>query len=161
MRSRPPDEVREITSPSIRREVVSATFHGRDILAPAAAHLALGRSPEELGPIRTGFIKLRNFEPSTDELGYVGEVIFRDTFGNLITNIHADRLAGAPADTWQVEVAGQRIPGIDHTYGERPPGSLVALVGSSGWVEVAVVNGDAGRLLTAGAGTTVRMRRGA
>ena len=49
-RSRRPDRIREITSPAIRREVVSATFHGRDILAPAAAHLALGRSPEELGP---------------------------------------------------------------------------------------------------------------
>ncbi len=51
-RTRPPDEIREITNPAIRREVVSATFHGRDILAPAAAHLALGRSPEELGPTR-------------------------------------------------------------------------------------------------------------
>ncbi len=52
-RSRPPDEIREITSPAIRRAVVSATFHGRDILAPAAAHLAMGRSPAELGPTRS------------------------------------------------------------------------------------------------------------
>jgi S-adenosyl-L-methionine hydrolase (adenosine-forming) len=159
-RSRPPDEIREITSPAIRRAVVSATFHGRDILAPAAAHLALGRSPADLGPTRSKFITLRNFEPSADEYGYVGEVIFKDTFGNLITNIHADRLDGAGADSWQVEIAGERIQGILHTYGERPPGTLVALVGSSGWVEVAVVNGDAGRLLTAGPGTTVRLRRG-
>jgi S-adenosyl-L-methionine hydrolase (adenosine-forming) len=158
-RSRQPDEIREITSPAIRREVVSATFHGRDILAPAAAHLALGRPPEELGPTRSKFIMLRNFEPSADDQGYVGEVIFKDTFGNLITNIHADRLAGA-ADSWRVEIAGERIRGILHTYGERPAGTLVALVGSSGWVEVAVVNGDAGRLLTAGAGTTVRLRKG-
>ena len=159
-RTRPPDDVREITNPAIRREVVSATFHGRDILAPAAAHLALGRSPEELGPTRSRFITLRNFEPSADDQGFVGEVIFKDTFGNLITNIHADRLAGSEADSWKVEVAGERIQGILNTYGERPTGTLVALVGSSGWVEVAVVNGDAGRLLTAGAGTTVRLRRG-
>jgi S-adenosylmethionine hydrolase len=158
-RSRQPDEVREITNPAIGRAVVSSTFHGRDILAPAAAHLAMGRSPEELGPALARFITLRNFEPSRDEQGFVGEVIFRDTFGNLITNIHADRLGDAPPASWEVEIAGERVEGIVRTYGERPPGTLIALVGSSGWVEVAVVNGDAGRLLTAGAGTTIRLRR--
>jgi len=158
-RSRQPDEVRAITNPAIGREVVSSTFHGRDILAPAAAHLALGRSPEELGPTLPRVITLRNFEPSRDEQGFVGEVFFRDTFGNLITNIHADRLGDAPPDSWELEIAGERVEGVVRTYGERPSGTLIALLGSSGWVEVAVVNGDAGRLLTAGAGTTVRLRR--
>jgi S-adenosyl-L-methionine hydrolase (adenosine-forming) len=158
-RSRRPVALWEINSPAIRRVVVSATFHGRDILAPAAAHLALGRSPEELGPPLSTFITLRNFEPSADESGALGEVIFKDTFGNLITNIHADRLIDSPPDSWQIEIAGERIQGIVRTYGDRPTGSLIALLGSSGWVEVAVVNGDAGRLLTAGPGTTVRLRR--
>ena len=54
-----------------------------------------------------------------------------------------------------IEIAGERIEGILRTYGDRPAGTLMALVGSSGWVEVAVVNGDAARQLTAGAGTTV------
>lgn len=161
VRDRPPDQLRAITNPALCREVVSATFHGRDILAPAAAHLAMGRPPEELGPPVTKCITLRNFEPSSDEHGFVGEVIFKDTFGNLITNIHADRLGATPPRSWLVEIAGERIPGIGRTYGERPAGSLVALLGSSGWVEVAVVNGDAARLLTAGAGTTVRVVRGA
>jgi S-adenosyl-L-methionine hydrolase (adenosine-forming) len=159
-RGRPPDQIRAITNPAIRREVVAATFHGRDILAPAAAHLALGRPPEELGPPLSGFVALRNFEPSSDEQGCLGEVIFKDTFGNLMTNIHGDRLAGAPADSYEVEIAGERIRGIVRTYGDRPTGTLIALLGSSGWVEIAVVNGDAGRFLTAGAGTTVRLRRG-
>jgi S-adenosyl-L-methionine hydrolase (adenosine-forming) len=158
-RARTPDGVWEIANPALRREVVSATFHGRDILAPAAAHLIRGGAPEELGPPRTRFITLRNFEPTPDDQGFVGEVIFRDTFGNLITNINADRLADRPHDRWVIEIAGERIEGILHTYGERPSGTLVALVGSSGWVEVAVVNGDAARQLTAGAGTTVRFRR--
>jgi S-adenosyl-L-methionine hydrolase (adenosine-forming) len=158
-RGRQPDEVRAITNPAIRREVVSATFHGRDILAPAAAHLAMSRSPEELGPPLSRFITLRNFEPSSDDQGFVGEVVFKDTFGNLISNVHAERLGDTPPDSWEVEIAGERIQGIGRTYGERPAGSLVALLGSSGWVEIAVVNGDAARLLTAGAGTTVRVRR--
>jgi S-adenosyl-L-methionine hydrolase (adenosine-forming) len=158
-RTRRPDAIRAITNPDIRRDVVSATFHGRDILAPAAAHLAQGRPPEDLGPTVSGFVALRNFDPSSDEHGCVGEVIFKDTFGNLITNIHGDRLAGSPADSYEVEIAGERISAVVRTYGERPTGTLVALLGSSGWLEIAVVNGDAGRFLTAGPGTTVRLRR--
>jgi S-adenosylmethionine hydrolase len=149
----------EITNPSVQRSVVVPTFHGRDILAPASAHLLRGGDPAQLGPPRESFITLRNFEPTQDEQGFVGEVIFRDAFGNLITNVHADRLAAAARDAWTIEIAGERIEGILRTYGERPPGTLVALVGSSGWVEIAVVNGDAARQLTAGAGTTVWIRR--
>jgi S-adenosylmethionine hydrolase len=159
-RTRTPEGIWEISNPVLRRDVVSSTFHGRDILAPAAAHLLRGGSPEELGPPRTKFITLRNFEPTADEHGFVGEVIFRDTFGNLITNINADRVAENPPESWVIEIAGDRIEGILRTYGERPTGTLIALVGSSGWVEIAVVNGDAARQLTAGAGTTVRIRRG-
>jgi S-adenosylmethionine hydrolase len=102
---------------------------------------------------------LRNFEPTADERGFVGEVIFRDAFGNLITNVNDGHIAGVARDAWTIEIAGERIDGISRTYGERPAGTLMALVGSSGWVEVAVVNGDAARQLTAGAGTTVWLRR--
>jgi S-adenosylmethionine hydrolase len=158
-RGRKPVGVWEITSPRLQRSVVSATFHGRDILAPASAHLLRGGDPAELGPKRSDFITLRNFEPTPDPQGFVGEVIFRDAFGNLITNVTAEHLAGAPRDVWLVEIAGERIEGVSRTYGERQPGTLVALVGSTGWVEVAVVNGDAARQLTAGAGTTVWFRR--
>jgi len=91
----------------------------------------------------------------------VGEVIFRDAFGNLITNISAERLAPTPHEHWSVEVAGTRIEGIGVAYGERPTGTLMALMGSCGWLEIAVVNGDAARQLTAGPGTTVWMRKDA
>lgn len=149
----------EITNPALRRHVVSNTFHGRDILSPAAAHLVRGGDPAELGAPLSRLITLRNFEPMADDTSYVGEVIFRDTFGNLITNVNSTHLAGHPADDWVVEIAGERIEGLSRAYGERPAGSLIALPGSSGWVEVAVVNGDAARHLTAGAGTTVWLRR--
>jgi len=158
-RGRTPTAIREINNPALRRSIVSATFHGRDILAPASAHLLRGGDPAELGPPRTKFITLRNFEPTADDQGFVGEVIYRDAFGNLITNIDADRLADTPRDAWVIEIAGERIEGILRTYGDRVSGTLIALVGSSGWVEVAVVNGDAARQLTAGAGTTVWCRR--
>lgn len=151
-----PEEIREIRNPALRRGPVSNTFHGRDILAPAAAHLLLKRDPGELGPPRPSVVQLANFEPRPDGDGLVGEVIYRDAFGNLITNVSAHRLA---ADDWVVELAGQRIEGLVHTYGDRPTGSLVALAGSSGWIEVASVNGDAGLSLGAGPGTTVWFRR--
>jgi S-adenosylmethionine hydrolase len=158
-RNRPPDEIWEITNPSIRRATVSDTFHGRDILAPAAAHLLRGDDPSDFGPARTTFVTLRNFKPREDPQGLVGEVIFRDAFGNLITNIAADRLAARPHDAWSVEIAGERVEGLSRTYGERPAGELVALIGSTGWLEVAVVNGDAAQQLSAGPGTTVWVRK--
>ncbi len=151
----------EITNPAIRRAAVSPTFHGRDILAPAAAYLLRGGDPAALGPARAKSIMLRNFEPTGHEHEVVGEVIFRDAFGNLITNIAAGRLASAPPEVWSVEVAGAGIEGIGVAYGERPTGTLMALIGSSGWLEIAVVNGDAARQLTAGPGTTVWMRKDA
>jgi S-adenosylmethionine hydrolase len=154
-----PTGIWEITNPALQRSVVSATFHGRDILAPAAAHLVSGGDCTELGPSRDHFVRLRNFEPNAAEHGFVGEVIFRDAFGNLITNVSEDRLGDTARDRWTIEIAGESIQGIVHTYSDRPPGSLVALFGSSGWVEIAVVNGDAARQLTAGAGTTVWIRR--
>ena len=159
MRTRTHEGVWEITNPKFRRANVSMTFHGRDIMAPAAAHLVNGGDPAEFGPTRTKFITLRNFLPSQEETGFLGEVIFRDAFGNLISNIAFDRLGDTPRDAWIVEIANARIEGLGRTYGDRPEGTLMALVGGSGWVEVAVVNGDAARQLSAGPGSTVRLRR--
>jgi len=160
-RDRTPTGVWEITNPSVRRATVSATFHGRDILAPAAAHLLLGRDPAVLGPARTKHITLRNFRPDEDPNGLIGEVIFRDVFGNLITNVRADRLAHERADGWTVEISGERIAGLSRTYGDHPTGALIALFGSTGWLEIAVVNGDAAHQLGAGPGATVRVRKNA
>ena len=158
-RGRAIGEVREISNPALRRSSVSPTFHGRDILAPAAAHLLAQGDPADLGPLLSSFARLANFAPRTEARGLMGEVIFRDHFGNLITNVPAGRLASESSAGWVVEVAGERIAGLTTTYGDRPAGTLVALAGSSGWVEVAVVNGDAGRYLSAGPGTTVWFRR--
>jgi S-adenosylmethionine hydrolase len=158
-RTRPPSGIWEIANPSFRRTPVSATFHGRDILAPAAAHLLRGGEPAELGPARTKFVTLRNFEATANETGFVGEVILRDSFGNLITNIEAERLGAVPPEDWAIEIAGARIEGLGRTYADESAGTLVALPGSTGWIEISIVNGDAGRHLTAGPGTTVWMRR--
>jgi hypothetical protein len=149
----------ELSNPALRRSTISPTFHGRDILAPAAAHLARGGDPAELGPARDRFITLRNFEPTTAPDGFTGEVIFRDNFGNLITNLPVEALGDTSPGDWTLELAGTRIEGLVRTYGEQPTGTLVSLIGSSKWVEIAVVNGDASEQLSAGPGTTVWFRR--
>ena len=133
----------EIRNPDLRRPVVSPTFHGRDILAPAAAHLLRGGSPSELGPKLDNVVVLSSLEPVEDEQGLVGEVVFLDSFGNLITNIPRDRLGSVEPSGWSVEILGHRIDGMIRTYAQRQAGTLVALIGSSNRVEVAVVNGDA------------------
>jgi S-adenosylmethionine hydrolase len=158
-RGRRVEEIREISDRSPRRTVVSSTFHGRDILAPAAAHLLLGRDPAELGPVRESFVVLENFEARRDDAGFVGEVIYRDSFGNLITNITAAQLGNALAERWVVEIAGQTVAGLSRTYGDNAADSLIALVGSQGWLEVAIVNGSAAEALGAGIGTVVALRR--
>ncbi len=155
---RTPDVVREITNPAIRRVQVSATFHGRDILAPAAAFLLGGGDDAELGLARQSVVDLPNFVAIPKHDGFLGEVLFRDPFGNLITSIRGEQVEGRPK-SWRFEVAGREVHGIQRTYGDSPSGTLVALIGSSAWVEIAVVNGDAARTLDAGRGTTVRARR--
>jgi S-adenosylmethionine hydrolase len=159
IRGRRIDQIRQISNPAIRRKEVSHTFHGRDILAPAAAFLLTGGDPAELGPARESLVSIANLEPQKDDAGFLGEVIFKDTFGNLITNVHGSHLGPTDPGEWRFEVAGQVIDGLRRTYGEELPGTLVALRGGTGWIEVAVVNGDAARRLSAGPGTTVRVRR--
>ncbi len=153
------EQVFEIDNPAIARPEVSNTFHGRDVLAPAAAHLLLGHSPEVLGPPRHGVETLPAVAPRYDEHGVLGEIIFRDYFGNLVTNVPATLLDGVPHQAWEVEIAGQLINGLSRTYGLHPPNTLVALIGGTGWLEIAVVNGNAARRLNAGPGATVWLRR--
>jgi S-adenosyl-L-methionine hydrolase (adenosine-forming) len=159
LRGKGPSGAWEIRNPELRRSVVSPTFHGRDILAPAAAHLLRGRDPSELGPPVTDLVLPSAPEPIEDEDGLTGEVVFLDSFGNLITNIPRDRIGSVPSSAWTVEILGRTIDGLVRTYGERPPGTVVALIGSSDRVEVAVVNGDAARNLRARPGTPVQLRR--
>jgi S-adenosyl-L-methionine hydrolase (adenosine-forming) len=159
LQGRTPVGMWEINNPAIRARRVSFTFHGRDIMAPAAAHLLRGGDPAELGPELESIVTLSNFAPRHDGQGILGEVIFRDAFGNLITNVHADRLNPDGPRAWLIEIAGHRVDDFCRTYGDRSPGALIALAGSTGWIEIAVVNGDAARSLSAGPGTTVWFKR--
>ncbi|MCH8206579.1 MAG: SAM-dependent chlorinase/fluorinase [Chloroflexi bacterium] len=131
----------------------SDTFHGRDIFAPVAAHLATGVRPEDLGT-PTPTVQCLAI-PQAVERGDIieGRIIHVDRFGNLVSNI---RLAGASPVA--VGIAGTRIPGLSHSYaGGR---EVLALVGSHGYLEVALREGSAAKHLGAGVGARVDVTLG-
>jgi len=135
------------------RHPVSATFHGRDIFAPAAAHLSLGLSLAELGPLLTSMLTLPPFRAVRQGDGsLLARVIHIDRFGNLITDLRQEDLS---TDSILVELAGHRIEGLRQTYGEGQ--ELIAYFGSSGYLEIALVGGNASHILDADIGTPLRV----
>ncbi len=138
---------------------VSATFHGRDIFAPVAAHLAAGTPLSALGPAISALEPLKFPRPSFNPDGSLeGAVLWADHFGNLATNISVALLSEHFLDrAVRVEIAGKRIERIRRTYSEAAAGELLAMIGSFGMLEIAVRQGDAARTLGAGPGTPVRV----
>lgn len=150
-------ETRTITNPAFtlagRGATISDTFHGRDIFAPAAATLAGGANFTAIGPSLDPItlVRLPRFWATRNESHpeqISGEVVHIDHFGNLLTNIPRALFAAlAPEQLAAVTVqgGGYRCQGIGATYGRAPAGSVIALFGSSGVLEVARVNGRADR----------------
>ena len=137
----PVEEAREIANPALRREPVSATFEGRDVFAPAAAHLACGGALGDLGPPAEGLATLALPEPSREADGVRGEVLHIDRFGNAITNVEASMLPEAAGGV-RVSAGGRVLP-LRRTYADAAPGEVLALVGSGGRLEIAVREGSA------------------
>jgi S-adenosylmethionine hydrolase len=155
-----PSSVRRLAEPRYWRQAVSATFHGRDILAPVAAHLSLGLDPALLGPVVANWVTLEARLPSLGRGGITGEVAFVDHFGNLITNIPAALLEQLAGRDLTFQVGDLRTRHRVRTYGDADPGTLVALMSSGGMLELAIAQGNAARQLHAGVGTPVRVIAG-
>lgn len=119
----------------------STTFQGRDIFAPVGAHIASGVALEQLGTeIATdSLVKLALPACTVDSCSVSGVIQAVDHFGNLVTNIPGIYVQ---QKRWSAEISGLTIPG-GRTYSDTCPGELIALVGSHGWVEVAVNQGSA------------------
>jgi len=132
-----------ITDPRFWRQPVSPTFHARDIFAPVAAGLSLGISPYEFGEKISSVHAFPYPKLSLDSQdNLVGHILYIDHFGNLITNI---RRADLPQGNVIVEAAAQRIQGITRYY-EQEEG-LMALIGSSGYLEISLRDGSAASFL--------------
>lgn len=149
----------ELTEPRYWLQHISNTFHGRDIFAPVAAHLSTGALLEVLGEPLSGLTEAALEQPSLGRSGeLVGRIIHVDHFGNCITNIEPQHLEpiGSHANI-TVKIIDQRIAGLSRTYAEGQPGTLLALIGSSNRLELAVCNGNAAQTLGAGIGDTVKI----
>lgn len=165
-----PDRVVELDRKTVWRTTSpSTTFHGRDIFAPAAAHLASGLALSEIGSPVDALEPMRWAQPIADDEGVQGWVVHIDRFGNCITNIsrevlvqHADQAAGE-ARNGQVMpplkcfVGNSKLNALHETYGRVDEGEPLLLIGSSGFLEVAVNSGNAAELLDIRKGDAVNI----
>ena len=154
----------ELRALRYRLREVSATFHGRDIFAPAAAHLWKGVRLTVLGPEIPAMLKLAESVPGISERRneMTGSVVYIDEFGNLITNIDRESFEGFASRFRGLKLSvriGRRGPiEIRKAYGEAEAGGSLATFGSFGRLEIAVRDGRAAKRFAAGPGTIVTIR---
>lgn len=133
------DGMARITNPEFMLPTVSATFHGRDIFAPAAAHLSKGIALEELGDVLTSYESLDIPQPHDGGDVVTGRAIYADRFGNLVTNIPGSVITNSSG----VRAGDVTISSLSGSYADGKEGELIALVGSSGFLEISVNKGSA------------------
>lgn len=153
--------IHRIDNPAWVADTPSDTFHGRDLFAPAAARLARGALPSEAGLRLNGAITALPWpEPQVTPDAIEGEIIFIDHFGNALTNITRRQ-----ADAWakgrpmHVSLKPEHVP-LGRTYADSEPGSAVALFGSADYLEIAVNQGHAARLLALTPGQRIALMTG-
>jgi S-adenosyl-L-methionine hydrolase (adenosine-forming) len=154
---------RRIENPSLIRSGASATFHGRDVFAPAAARLAAGFPFDAVGPAAMRICRLDAAVPAVGDRVVSGVAVHIDSFGNYISNITADHLKQFEDSALHVHIGSFTILGLSRTFSDKASGEIMAYIGSTGRIEIAVSKGSAAQTvgLAAGAEVIVRGRGGA
>lgn len=160
----PGSEVHALTEARWFRRPVSRTFHGRDVFAPVAAHIACGVPLTDLRPRLADAVRLPLPAPTAVAGGLTGHIVFIDRFGNALTDLTAAAIRSAFGErldesTLEVRIHDRSVRGLSRSYGDAPVGTLVAILGSSGRLEIAQVGGDAAVRLGLGAGDAVSLGR--
>ena len=158
-RRTPPSRIVRVEACEFWNQPVSHTFHGRDIMAPVAAHLARGVEFGRFGPSQPVVQGLDFPDAVVTTDTAEGTVLTVDSFGNLTTNLDRDMLPRSVSE-WTLRIDGQprQIVAFVATYAERPADQVVALVGSSRRIEIAVVNGNASKQLGVGPGSQISLQ---
>jgi S-adenosyl-L-methionine hydrolase (adenosine-forming) len=146
----------QITNRSLFQGPVSRTFHGRDIFAPVAAHLARGTPIESVGPRIVDFVKKHLPTPKPQGDRVLGTVLRIDKFGNIITNLRLSHLG----DEFSITVAGLSITRLCSNFSEADPGEFVAIEGSTGFIELALNQGSAADRLKVERGAEIELETG-
>lgn len=154
--ARGPNEGYEITRKLFFLSPVSRTFHGRDIFAPVAGHLSMGVQPRDVGPRIRDFVRVDWPRPRKLRQQFIGQILWSDSFGNLITNLSRKDFE-ALLSNHPFEILGRklRIEKIHPTYSQGPPRKPMALFGSSGFLEIAINQGNAEKELRLKAGDEI------
>jgi len=136
-----------IQNPKLMLPRISRTFHGRDVFAPAAAHLAKGYSPTDFGPEIHDYVYPKFARKTVKDREIIGEVIHIDDFGNVITNVSSEDLKGLgirEGEQLQVKLGKKDLKlKLCRAYGEVEPQSPLAIIGSHDFLEVSVNLGNA------------------
>ncbi|MHC4924765.1 MAG: SAM hydrolase/SAM-dependent halogenase family protein [Planctomycetota bacterium] len=166
LRHDPEAKVYCLENPEWRVHPVSATFHGRDVFAPAAAALASGAPLEHAGPEHLDPVRLLDYDAARDDAGVSGTILKVDRFGNLVTTVTMEDVNGAfgeiPLEGLEVAIGDNVVAAHAETYGHMEPDVPFVLEGSSGRLEIALSGGSAARVLgvTSGEPLSVRRRTG-
>ena len=157
-RAGPDGVVVRLEAPQYRLTPLSRTFHGRDLFAPAAAHLAAGLALERLGPRLADPVLLPLPRARRDGNMVVGEVLVADRFGNLVTSVTDKdiQILGGPT---AIEVGSRNLGRLRESYVDGTTAEPAAIIGSAGRLEIFVRDGSAAAALGASRGTAVRVRR--
>jgi S-adenosylmethionine hydrolase len=147
-------EAVSIENPARMHHPVSATFHGRDLFAPAAAHIARGGEVADLGPAVTRLERLDSQEPERTGGIVTGIVLQVDRFGNLITNVPKKWVG----DGTVVFVGNEPVGSVRRSYVDVRRGERLALIGSSDLLEISVRDGSAAEALAVGRGANITVR---
>jgi S-adenosylmethionine hydrolase len=150
--------VREITASRYFRKPVSQTFHGRDIFAPVAAHLASGILPGRFGKVIEDWLRMNGTRPRrVTAKKWTGEVLKIDRFGNIVTNLDGETWERFVKGPFEVKVGNGAVSRLASSYGEGG-GAPFLIRGSAGYIEVSVNKGSAAELLGAKVGSIVNLR---
>jgi hypothetical protein len=156
-----PRRAREISNRRYSREPVSHTFHGRDIFAPAAAHLAAGLPASRLGKRIDDYVQPAFVQPrQTGERTWAGEVLHVDSFGNIVTNFRAIDLPHLATSHCSLAICARRVSAVATNYAECAPGGLFLIIGSSGYIEVSIGRESAARALGCETGAPIELTIG-
>lgn len=153
------NKVRAISNAKYFLQPVSSTFHGRDVFAPVAAHLASGVSPARIGKPIDDYLRPCSVKPDrTARRGWTGSILRVDRFGNAITNFLASDFPRALEGPFEMSVGLQEVSRLAKNYEQFGIGELFVIVGSSGYLEVSAGQASAARILGVGVGAPVELR---
>ena len=160
------DAAHELANPEYALESISRTFHGRDLFAPAAAHLAAGVAIDELGPpvASDALVRLDLPQAELRPDRIIGTILYVDSFGNIALNVtreHVNQVGIVPGTQVELDLAGERVYAIAaRTFTDARPGDIVLYEDSYRNMSIAISGGDAAEMLHARAGQPIRINVG-